>query len=83
VIDLYNEVNKEVTNIWKRDMRDDAQLIARRNKEKQILKDCALLTKEKLGIDQPIEGIDPLAKIKRLVKEVIDTSENNQLEIQH
>jgi hypothetical protein len=52
MLDLYNEVTKEVTNIWKRAMRDGAQLIARRNKEKQILQECALLAKEKLGLEQ-------------------------------
>jgi hypothetical protein len=48
------------------------------NKEKQVLKDFVLLAKEKLGIDQPTEGVDPLATIKQLVEAVISTGANNQ-----
>jgi hypothetical protein len=83
MMDLYNEVSKEVTNRWKRASRDDTRLAARKNKEKQVLKDVVLLAKEKLDIDQPTEGIDPLAAMKHLIEAVISTGANNQAEIQH
>jgi hypothetical protein len=83
MIDLYNKVAKEATNIWKKAMRDGSQLIAWINKDKQIPQECAHLTKDKLGIYQLKEGRYPLEDIKGLVEEVIDTGEKNCMEIQH
>jgi hypothetical protein len=37
---------------WKRVTRDGSRLMARRSKEKKILKDTALLGKENLGLEQ-------------------------------
>jgi hypothetical protein len=83
MLNLYSEVTKEATNRWKRDLKDSVQLTTRRNNEKKIVNHCTLITKEKLGIEHPTEGVDPLEAIKSLVEEVIYTCANNQLEIQH
>jgi hypothetical protein len=76
-------VTKEATNRWKRVAQDGARLVARRNKEKQVLKELYYWQREKLGIDQLTEGVDPLETIKQLVELVISTCANNQVEIHH
>jgi len=83
MIGLYSEVTKEPTNRWKRAMKYGSWLISMRNKEKKILQECSLLSKEKLRLEKLTEGIDPFTTIKMLVEAVIEKGANNQLEIQH
>jgi len=47
-----------------------------------MLQGCATLAKEKLGIEHPMEGMDPLEAFKGLVEEVVKTSARSQYEIQ-
>jgi hypothetical protein len=51
MMNLYNEVSKEVTTQWKRDLKYATRLATRNIKEKQILTDVVLLAKEKMDID--------------------------------
>jgi hypothetical protein len=75
---LYNEVSKEVTSFWKKASKGGTQLAARKNKEKYILTNVVQLAKEKLDIDQPTKGIDPLIATKVLIEAIISTTANNQ-----
>jgi hypothetical protein len=55
--------------------------MARRSKSKKILKDIVLLAREKLGLEQQMEGVYSLAAIKHLIESVIRKTTNNQEEI--
>jgi hypothetical protein len=66
MLDLYNEVTKEATNRWKRAMRDGGQLIARRNKEKQILQGVCAAHQREIGYRTVDRRTRPISNNQRV-----------------
>ena len=64
MMNIYNEVFKEIKTQLNKASRDETRLAMRKNKEKEILTDFLLLAKEKIEIDKSAKVIDPLATLK-------------------
>jgi hypothetical protein len=71
IVYLYNEVAKELTSRWKREMKDGDPLTKRKDEEKEAFHDYITLVKDKLNMEQLIEETSPLEAFKDLVEVIV------------